>query len=252
MTTETVEKKQETGTLIERMFSVGAHFGYSKKRRHPSVRPFIFGMKGTTEIINLEKTEELLAEAKEYVHSLGRERKVLLFVGGKHEARDVIRTAGEKTELPFVAGRWIGGTITNFSEIKKRIEKLETLLEQKEKGTLEERYTKKELLLISREIEKLKTNFEGLIPMKEKLPDALFVVDPHFEDIAVEEANRKSIPIIALANSDCNLEKVTYPIVANDGTVESINFFTQVIREAYEAGAKEAPVKKEEDKKEEK
>jgi len=119
--------------LIERMFAAGAHFGYSKSRRHPSVAPFIFGAKNRVEIFNLQKTNTLLVFAKEYMQKLGAEKKRVLFVGGKNEARDAVREGAVSLGMPHVVGRWIGGTLTNFPEIKKRIERLQNLTEKREK-----------------------------------------------------------------------------------------------------------------------
>jgi|TARA_Y100000310_G_scaffold63585_1_gene59052 small subunit ribosomal protein S2 len=228
---------------IERMFHAGAHFGYSKSRRHPSVSEFIFGTKNRVEILDLEKTNELLQEAKAFVEKLGQEKKTLLFVGSKNEGRDVIKNTAISLDMPYVSGRWIGGTITNFPQIKKRIERLEELSEQREKGELS-KYTKKERLLIDREIEKLETNFLGLLPIKEKLPDALFVVDVKHENIAVTEARKAGIPVVSVSNSDCDMTGVNYPIVANDATLGSIKFFTDEIAEAYREGLKKEEVTK--------
>ena len=125
----TEEKTQDKSLLIERMFGVGAHFGYSRSRRHPSTTPFIFGAKNRVEILDLEKTSEQLQAAKEFVRELAKSGKMMLFVSGKHEARKALIEGAQNASAPFVAGRWIGGTMTNFSEIKKRIERLEELTE---------------------------------------------------------------------------------------------------------------------------
>ena len=154
---ETVEAV-ETPEPISRMFKAGAHFAYSKSRRHPSMKNLIFGSKNNTEIFDLEKTHELMTKALTFVEELGRTRKVLLIVSGKHEAAGIIREAGQTSVLPFVAGRWIGGTLTNFSEIRKRVEKYLDLTTRREKGELT-KYTKKERLMIDREVENLESMF---------------------------------------------------------------------------------------------
>ena len=159
---------------------------------------------------------------------------VILFIGGKNESVGAVTTVASSINMPFVAGRFIGGTLTNFPEIKKRVEKLETLTSQKEKGELS-KYTKKERLLIDREIEKLKTFFSGLSVMK-RVPDAIFVVDAKRESIAVKEAHTMHIPVIALCGTDNNLNEVTYPIPANDSSKASIEFFLREIAKAYQAG----------------
>lgn len=225
--TETTVKK----SVIEEMFNAGAHFGYSKSKRHPSMKPLIFGVKNSVEIINLEKTDEYLSRAKDFVASLAKEGKQILFVGSKNEARDVVKNAAMSADLPYVTNRWIGGTITNFSEIKKRIARLEELTSKKEKGELG-MYTKKERLLIDREIEGLEKHFGGLISMKQK-PSALFVIDSGYESIAVKEAKDSGVPIVSLSGSDCNIKYIDYPIPANDSSRSSISFFVDVITNTY-------------------
>jgi small subunit ribosomal protein S2 len=233
--TETAENK---GT-IEDMFKVGAHFGYSKSKRHPSMKSIIFGVKNTVEIINLEKTDEYLARAKEFVASVAKEGKQILFVGSKNEARDAVKNAAISIDMPYVTNRWIGGTITNFSEIKKRIARLEDLTSKKEKGELG-MYTKKERLLIDREIEGLEKNFGGLLSMRVK-PAAIFVIDSGAEDIAVKEARGTNIPVISLSGSDCNIKGINYPIPANDSSRSSIAFFVEAIASVYKSNFQSTP-----------
>ena len=221
-------------TLIDKMFKAGAHFGFNRSRRHPSITPYIFGTKNKVEILDLEKTESLLQKAKTFVEKLGSEDKTILFVGGKSEAKSSIRKAGQTLVMPYVDGRWIGGTLTNFPEIKKRVERMEKLISEKEKGELA-KYTKKERLMIDREISNLEDMFFGISVMK-KMPDAIFVIDPKKEAIAVKEAKDKKVPVIALLGSDCNLNQVEYPIVGNDASRSSVEFFVQEIINAFEAG----------------
>ncbi len=235
LTMNTAETKNKETSEIDDMFSSGAHFGLPKARRHPSVKQYVFGLKQKTDIFDLEKTKKLLDDAKGFARSLGLGRKKLMLVGGKPESHKIIRDTAFKVELPFCVGRWIGGTITNFSEIKKRVNKLKKLLNDKETGALS-KYTKLEQLHIDREIEKLKKMYEGLLVLNDKLPDAMFVVDPLRENIAVEEAMAKNIPIIALANSDCDISEIDYPIVANDSARKSIEYFVEEITNAYEDG----------------
>ncbi|MBX4198015.1 30S ribosomal protein S2 [Candidatus Parcubacteria bacterium] len=218
---------------IERMFKAGAHFGLIKARRHPSVKPLIFGAKNKIEIFDLEKTKEYLDTAKDYIKSLAKNNGKILFVGGKNEAREAVQKTAESIGMPYVAGRWIGGTFTNFPNIRKRVERLESLMDQREKGELS-KYTKKERLLIDREIEKLQRFFSGIVTMKE-LPKAIFVVDSKHEEIAVTEAHKVGIPVIALCGSDCNLKGVEYPIPGNDSSISSIRFFLSEAAGAYKA-----------------
>lgn len=238
-----VESKENAGN-IDRMFAVGAHYGYSKSRRHPSIKPYIFGAKNWVEIIDLEKTEDLLKEATQFAKKLGEEGKKILFVGSKDEAKVAIEEGAGAIDMPYVTGRWIGGTITNFSEIKKRLNKMEDLSSKKDKGELAQKYTKKEQVMLDREIDNLKTNFFGIGSMTE-IPHALFIVDTKKEDIAVREALQKQIPIVGLLNSDSNLTNIDYPIVANDATRTSIKFFVDEIVNAYKEGVKEGLKNKE-------
>lgn len=237
------EKSKNAGN-IDRLFAVGAHFGYSRSRRHPSVKPYIFGAKNWVEIIDLEKTNELLKDTQEFAGKLGKEGKKILFVGSKDEAKAATKEGADVIDMPYVTGRWIGGTITNFSQIKKRVERMKDLIGKRDKGEFDQKYTKKEQLMLDREIENLKTNFLGLESMTET-PNALFVIDTKRENTAVKEAKQKGIPVIGLLNSDSDLTEIDYPIVANDATRASIKFFVDEIVKAYKEGVEEALKNKE-------
>jgi small subunit ribosomal protein S2 len=219
---------------IETMFASGAHFGLGKSRRHPTLSKFIFGTKNGTDIFDLEITHSMLEKAKAFVAKLAQEGKTILFVGGKKEAFKSIRNVAMMQNLPYVDGRWIGGTISNFPQIRKRIDRYERLVGDKEKGELA-KYTKRERMLIDKEIASLEKMFLGIVPMK-KIPDALFVIDPRKEKIAVKEALDYNIPVVALCGSDCDIADVTYPIVANDSSKTSIQFFVDEIAKAYQDG----------------
>ncbi len=221
-------------TKIEEMFRSGVHYGYSKSRRHPSTVPYIFTTKNGIDIINIEKTYELLEKALEQVTNYAASGKVILFVGTKAEAHQQIVEIASSLGMPYVNTRWIGGALTNFSEIKKRIAKLIDLREQKEKGEFD-KYTKKERLLIDKEMKDMTKNFQGLSTIT-KTPDVMIVVDSKKEEIAVTEARKMNIPIIALLNTDCNAKKVDFPVVANDASVSSISFFLSEVKEAYNRG----------------
>ncbi len=219
---------------IDALFQVGAHYGYAKTRRHPSTAPYILGVKNRVEIINVEQTKTLLETAKAFVKSLGADCKTLLFVGGKHEAADAVRQGALETSMPYVAGRWVGGTLTNFAQIRSRVDMLLDLKAKREQGGLA-KYTKKEQLLIGRDIERLEVLFAGLVGLK-ALPQALFIVDPKEEHTAASEAKRLGIPVVALASSDCDISKIAHPIVANDASMGSIRYFVQEIAKAYNDG----------------
>jgi small subunit ribosomal protein S2 len=217
--------------LIDKLFAVGAHFGYPASRRHPSLASFIYGTKGGTELFDLEKTAQCFENALDFTKKLASERKTILFVGGKAEARGAIKRAAERLNLPYVASRWIGGTLSNFSEIKRRLARLSDLTTMREKGELA-KFTKRERLLIDRDIVDLEAMFGGLKGMQ-KLPDALMIVDPRAEEGAAREAKLFNIPVIALMNSDCDKSLVTYPIPANDASLQTITFVLDSIAQTY-------------------
>jgi small subunit ribosomal protein S2 len=220
--------------VVDALFSAGAHFGFVKSRRHPSTKPFIFGVKNKIEIFDLEMTSAALHKALEFVETLGSKNGMILFVSGKEEAKKTVTEVAESITQPYVAGRFIGGSLTNFPEIRKRVEKMERLVSEREKGELA-KYTKKERLLIDREITKLHEFFFGISVMKH-LPQALFVIDAKKESIAVKEAHKIGIPVIALCGTDNNLNDVEFPIPGNDASRASIEFFLKKIAESYKNG----------------
>ena len=219
---------------IDEMFKVGAHFGYSKTRRHASMAPFIFATKNRVDMIDLEKTAKTLEVAADFLKSFAQGDKQILFVGTKPESRKIVREIADSIDMPYVTERWVGGVITNSPEIKKRITLLQDLQSQKEKGELE-KYTKKERLLIDAKIEKMNKFFSGLVGLR-GMPAALVVVDAKKEHIAVTEAHKAHIPVISLVNTDTNLKSVEFPIVANDASVSSISFFLNALAESYKSG----------------
>lgn len=237
--TKTANTANADAGLVEGLFNAGAHFGFIKSRRHPSTKPFIFGTKNKIEIFDLEKTSDSLSKALAFVEDLSSKNGKILFISSKNEAKQAITTISEGIGMPYVAGRFIGGTLTNFPEIKKRVDKLETLTTQREKGELA-KYTKKERLLIDREIAKLKEFFPGLSVMK-SLPQAIFVIDAKKESIAVKEAQKMGIAIVALCGTDNNLNEVEFPIPGNDASKTSIEFFLKKVADAYKAGQLKKP-----------
>jgi small subunit ribosomal protein S2 len=220
---------------LERLFKAGAHFAQVKSRRHPSMKPFILGAKARTEIIDLTKTESQLHAAKEALAALAASGKIVLFVGGKPEIALLLKAAAVRVGAPYVATRWLGGTISNFTEIKKRIDRLADLKEKKAAGTLAKQHTKLEVLKLDREAKKLTDRLDG-ITMLEKRPDAMLVVDTRHEKHAVKEAKQMGIPVIAVMSSDCNLKDATYPIVANDASRDTVKLLLDELTGAYEKG----------------
>ena len=237
-----VDIKKETDNLIEKMFKAGAHYGYGKTRRHPSVSPYIYATKNKTDIIDLEKTAVLLECALEFVKSLAAAGKVILFVGTKPEARNAVKNVAESLNMPYVTERWIGGTLSNFTEIKKRISELENYRKDSVVGGLD-KYTKKERVVMAKKMEKLSRYYSGLISLK-KTPDLLFIVDARAEYIAATEAKNADVPVLSLSNSDADIKDIDYPIVGNDSSIPSIKFFAGAIANAYKEGAMSAPADK--------
>ena len=222
-------------SLIQRLFTAGSHFGFKKSRRHPTVAPYLFTTKEGVDIFDLEKTTASLDVAKEVLNQAGLMGKTVLFVGTKDESSVVVKKCAEEAEAPYVVNRWIGGMFTNFSEIKKRINRLDTLLHEKESGELERKYTKKERVMIGREIDKLSFNFGGIAKVT-KTPDFMLVVDPRHDSIAVEEAKALKVPVIAIMGSDCDANNVDYPVVANDSLQTSVTLLLEELTAAYKAG----------------
>ena len=223
---------QKSSKLSKELFTVGAHFGYSRTRRHPSTAKYLFATKNKVDIIDIEKTEVMLEKATSFMKSLGEKGKVVIFVGTKPEAKESTRLAAESLDKPFVISRWVGGILTNFPEIKKRLNRLEELRAAKISGDLAKKYTKKEQLLIAREVAKMEDLFSGIVSLK-GLPDALLIVDPKKEMNAFLEAKKLGIPVIAIASTDCDITEIEYPVLANDASRASIEFIIKMLAEAY-------------------
>lgn len=220
--------------VIQRMFEAGVHFGFSKTRNHPSTRRAIFGFKNRQAVIDLEKTQVMLNAAKSFLRELGAEGKTVMLVGTKEEARTAVKEAAEAAGLPYAALRWLGGTFTNFGQLKTRIEQLKYLKTKKEEGTLTAS-SKKERARLEKEIERLERYFSSLL-LLDKLPAAVVIVDSDYEVIAADEARKSGVPIISISGTDCDIRDVDYPIVANDANLESIRFFITELLGAYEEG----------------
>lgn len=225
------------GVGVDRLFGAGAHFAQVKSRRHPSMKPYVVGAKSKVEIFDLVKTDAQLAAAKQAIAALARDGKTVLFVGGKREVSDAVRATAQKLGAPFVAGRWLGGTVSNFTEIKKRIDRLADLLGKRESGELAKIYTKLERIHIDREIERLSTRLEGITELA-KRPDAFVIVDTKHEAHATREARRAGIPVIGIMSSDCDLKDAAYPIVMNDASREAVSLVLGELAAAYEDGRK--------------
>lgn len=220
---------------IQRLFDTGAHFAQVKSRRHPSMKPYLIGVKGRQEIIDLVKTQAQIDAATAVMAALAKEGKTVLFVGGKVEIAALVKKAALSIAAPYVAARWLGGTISNWSEIKKRVDRLAELTEKSAAGTLAKQHTKLEMVKIEREKKRLEERLDGITTLT-KRPDALVIVDTKHEKHAVKEAIDAGIPIIAIVSSDCNLKEAAYPIVANDTSREAVNLILTELTNAFQKG----------------
>ncbi len=217
---------------FEEMFKAGVHFGYSKSKRHSKMAFYIYGIKNNVEIFDLEKTEKCLESAAEFLKNMFQEKKTVLFVGTKPGISDIVKNAAEKTGMPFVVNRWVGGTITNFRIIRGRISNFEKLKKDIESDSLH-KYTKKERIKINKEFEKMKNKFSGL-ELLTGLPDVLIVVDSKEENTAVLEAKKMNIPVVAIMSSDCDPRSITYLVPANDAAPKSVEFIINRLIGNYE------------------
>lgn len=221
--------------LIERLFQAGAHFGFRKSRRHPTVIPFLFTAKDGNDIFDLEQTAQQVLTAAAVLEEAAKNGKTILFVGTKDEVTAVVKHYATLVGVPYVVNRWIGGMMTNFSEIKKRMLRLETLLREKESGELDRKYTKKERVLINREVTKLQFNFGGITTITRPV-DMMVIVDPRHDSIALSEARDLKIPTIGVMSSDCDVSQVTYPVLVNDALQSSVALVLGEFTAAIEKG----------------
>ena len=218
---------------MKEMLEAGVHFGHQTRRWNPKMRPYIFGRRNGIYIIDLQRTQERFVEAVEFVEHLARHGRRILFVGTKRQAQNAIEEEARRCGQFHVTHRWLGGTLTNFVTIRASVERLKDT--EAKLDDEESLLTKKERLRLDRERVKMMRNLDGIRDM-EQLPDALFVVDPKKEHIAVAEANKLHIPIIALVDTNCDPELVDYVIPANDDAIRAIRLFSTKIAEAYGVG----------------
>jgi len=223
-------------TLLD-MLKAGVHFGHQKSRWHPKMEQYIFGARNSVHIINLEKTQEELEKALGYVKNLASKGQVILFVGTKRQARDIIKEAAINCGMPYLVERWIGGLLTNFDEVKRRLKKYKHLKEQFATGEIE-RYTKKEQLNLKKQLEKMDKYLVGLTDL-EKMPDAVYIADMRTEKTALAETERVEIPTVAVSDTNTDPTKVLYAIPANDDAVNSIKMIADLISSAISEGKAE-------------
>lgn len=231
------------------LLKAGVHFGHQVRRWHPSMAPYIFSAKKNIHVIDLEKTEKGLKDACEFLYKTASEGGQIIFVGTKKQAREIIENEAGRCGAFFVSNRWLGGTITNFGIIKKNTAKLTRLMKEREAGE-HSHYTKKERLLIDREITKLSTLVGGIVGLT-NIPAAIFVVDARREKTAIREASRANVKVAAIVDTNTDPSGVDYVIAGNDDAIKSIALMLKTVADAVEAGYKEfAKKSKPEDKKE--
>jgi len=220
-------------TLLE----AGVHFGHQTRRWNPKMKPFIFTERNGIHIIDLQQTVRKLEDAVTYVRELSANGGTLLFVGTKKQAQETIEEEAKRCGMPYVNRRWLGGTLTNFQTIQTRIQRLEELEQRRDMGDFD-RLPKKEASRLNDELERLSRLLGGMRG-RYRLPDAVFVVDPHREEIAVAEARRTELPIVAMVDTNCNPEVIDYPIPANDDAIRAIRLLTSKIADSVIEGRQE-------------
>jgi small subunit ribosomal protein S2 len=216
------------------LLEAGVHFGHQTRRWNPKMQRFLYGERSGIYIIDLEKTLTGLKEAYEYVRDLGRKGGTVLFVGTKKQAQDIMEEQAGRVRMPFVNTRWLGGMLTNFQTISRRLERLRELREMERSGAFDY-LPKKEVLKLRHEKEKLERNLGGIQDL-ERLPDAIFVIDTKKEHIAVTEARKLGLPVIAIVDTNCDPDEVDYIIPGNDDAIRAVSLISRVIADALEEG----------------
>lgn len=229
-----IKTKKEFNLDIKEMAEAGLHFGHQPSRTHPKMKPFIHGTRNSINLIDLDKTKENFEKVLEFIKKEISEGKILLVVGTKIQARKLVEDFGRECNLSYINERWLGGTISNFEIIKKRIDYFNDLEKKKEQGELE-KYTKKERGQFDLELRRLEKKFKGLKNL-EKLPDIIFVLDVVKDSLAVKEAKNKGITIIGVCDANSDPSLVDWPIPANDDSVSSIKYILNKLSESVKKG----------------
>ncbi|MFZ9668065.1 MAG: 30S ribosomal protein S2 [Steroidobacteraceae bacterium] len=224
---------------MRQMLEAGVHFGHQTRFWNPKMEEFIFGERNKIHIINLEKTQPMFAEAAKFIHGVASDGGTVLFVGTKRSAREPIQKEAVRAGMPFVNQRWLGGMLTNFKTVRQSIKRLADLTEMKANGSLDKR-GKKEGTMLRRELEKLERSLGGIKNM-ESLPDAIFVVDVGHENIAIHEANKLGIPVVAIVDTNCAPDGVDYVVPGNDDAMRAIQLYAAGIADAVIEGRATAP-----------
>ncbi len=219
---------------MKQLLEAGVHFGHQTRRWDPRMAEYIFQARNGIHIIDLQKTSKKLDEAYAFIKEQAEEGKTILFVGTKKQAQECVKEAAEKSGMFYVNERWLGGTLTNFKTIRKRIERLAELEKMQEDGTFDV-LPKKEVILLKKEMDKLEKNLGGIKEMTQ-IPDVIFVVDPKKEHIAVQEAKKLNIPLVGLVDTNCDPNDVDYVIPGNDDAIRAVKLVTDVLANAVIEG----------------
>jgi len=223
-------KKDDYNLNTDEMTAAGLCFGHRTSKVHPKMKPYLLTVKSGVHIIDIEKTKEKLVEVLDFISKLIFENKVLLLVGTKVQFKELIRNIGQEAKIPYISGRWLGGTFTNFKTIKKRIDYFKELEERKAKGDLE-KYTKKERAKMDKELKDLENRFAGIKNL-ENLPDAILVTDIKKDGLAVKEAKKKGVLVIAIADTNVNPQLADLIIPANDDAISSVSYILGKVKDA--------------------
>lgn len=230
---------------LDKLLEAGAHFGHQARRWNPKMAPYLYGVQEGVHVFDLTKTKPLLEEALEFLKKSHSEGKVILFLGTKKQAKDKVKEVAISCRCPYVSERWLGGTFSNFDQMKRSLDKLADMKAKKASGQLD-KFTKKERLLIDREITRLERFFGGITSL-EKLPDVLIVMDSHKETGAVNEARKAGITIVGIVDSNSDPTLVDYPIPMNDDAQSALEYVLELMGKAISEG--KVKVKKEAEKK---
>jgi small subunit ribosomal protein S2 len=226
---------------IKRMLEAGVHFGHQKRRWNPKMAKYIFGERNGIYIIDLQKTAGKLKNAIEFVRETAAKGGNVLFVGTKKQAQLPVREEAARAGMPFVNQRWLGGTLTNFATVRRSLLRFRALKKSKEDGSLS-RLPRHEVMAKEKDLERMQKNLGGIENMN-RLPEAVFIVDPHKERTTVQEANRMQIPIVALVDTNCDPDEINFPIPSNDDAIRAIRLMCSVIAESAKEGREMAAAK---------
>lgn len=226
---------------MKSLLEAGVHFGHQTRRWNPKMKKFVFTERNGIHIIDLEKTLSLIEQAYDFVRDIVSRGGIILFVGTKKQAQEAIKDEAERCGMPYVNQRWLGGMLTNFSTILSRIKRLEGLEKMEQENTLES-VPKKEALQLRKQKEKLQASLAGVRGLNRR-PDAIFVIDSHKEHIAITEACRLGIPVLALADTNSDPDEVDYIIPGNDDAIRAVSLIAKIIADAVEEGKESRPAK---------